>query len=123
MEEIKNGAIRIADEVIADIALKAATEVEGVAGVRQRILDNAKNLVSSRNTVVKGVTLVPSDAGLELTVQITVLFGAKIQSVCANVQQEVAQAVTDMTGIEVRNVNVAVVGVVLAKQGCKKIVK
>ncbi len=123
MEENKNGAIRIADEVIADIALKAAAEVDGVAGVRQRALDGARILVSSRNNVVKGVTLTPTDVGLELTVQISVFFGMKIQEVCAVVQQEVSDAVSDMTGIEVSAVHVSVVGVVLAKPGCKKSVK
>ncbi len=120
MEEIKNGSIRIADEVIADIAIKAAQDVEGVASVHQRLLNNAKNLMSSRVTFVKGVTLAPSESGLELTVQISVLFGTKIQDVCAVVQADVAEAVTDMTGIAVRNVNVAVVGVALNKAEAKK---
>ena len=120
MEEIKNGSIRIADEVIADIAIKAAEDVEGVAGVHQRLLNNAKNLMSSKVTFVKGVTLIPSEAGLELTVQISVLFGTKIQDVCAVVQHEVAEAVSDMTGIPVRNINVAVVGVAQTKSCVKK---
>ena len=123
MEENKNGSIRISDEVIADIAIKAAKDVEGVASVHQRILDSAKRLVSSRADVVNGITLVPTEAGLDLTVQISVLFGVKIQDVCAAVQQEVADAVTDMTGITVRSVNVSVAGVVVAKPACKKSAK
>ena len=111
MEEVKNGSIRIADEVIADIAIKAAQDVEGVANVHQRLLNNAKSLMSSRITFVKGVTLVPSENGLELTVQISVLFGSKIQDVCAVVQQEVAGAVSDMTGIEVKEVDIRIASV------------
>ncbi|MBO5248110.1 MAG: Asp23/Gls24 family envelope stress response protein [Clostridia bacterium] len=123
MEEIKNGSIRISDEVIADIAIKAARDVEGVASVHQRLLENAKSLMSSRVTFVKGVTLAPSEAGLEITVQISVLFGVKVQEVCAVVQREVADAVADMTGISVRCVNVAVVGVALPKAAAKKSTK
>ncbi|MBQ1217496.1 MAG: Asp23/Gls24 family envelope stress response protein [Clostridia bacterium] len=123
MEEVKNGSIRIADEVIADIAIKAAQDVEGVANVHQRLLNNAKSLMSSRVTFVKGVTLVPSENGLELTVQISVLFGTKIQEVCAAVQQDVAGAVSDMTGIEVKSVNVVVVGVAVSKPVVKKSTK
>ncbi len=123
MEECRNGSIRISDEVIADIAIKAAQDVEGVASVHQRLLNNAKNLMSSRVTFVKGVTLAPSEDGLELTVQISVLFGTKVQEVCSVVQREVADAVADMTGIKVRGVNVAVVGVALAKAAAKKTVK
>ncbi len=124
MEEMKNGSIRIADEVIADIAIKAAQDVDGVAGIHQRrMLNNAKNLMAARGTFVKGVTLAPTEEGLDLTVQISVLFGSKVQKVCAAVQQEVADAVADMTGMDVRCVNVAVVGVVAAKPNCKKISK
>ena len=123
MEEIKNGSIRISDEVIADIAIKATQDVEGVANVHQRLLENAKSLVSSQVTFVKGVTIAPSENGLELTVQISVLFGVKVQDVCVNVQREVAQAVSDMTGISVRSVNVTVVGVALPKTAPKKSTK
>ena len=123
MEEINNGSIRIADEVIADIAIKAAQDVDGVASVHQRILNNAKNIMSSRVTFAKGVTLAPSELGLELTVQISVLFGSKVQAVCSAVQKEVAEAVADMTGINVRSVNVSVVGVVQPKPNCKKAAK
>lgn len=123
MEENKNGTIRISDEVIADIAIKAAQDVEGVANVQQRLLENAKNIMSSRVTFVKGVLLAPSEEGLELTVQISVLFGTKIQDVCAVVQREVKEAVADMTGITVRAVNVSVVSVALPKAPAKKTTK
>lgn len=120
MEEIKNGSIRISDEVIADIAIHAAKEVEGVATVHQRTFENAKSLVSSRTPMVKGVTLVPSENGLDITIRISVLFGCKVPDVCAAVQQEVADAVADMTGIEVNNVNVSVVGLAVAKASAAK---
>ena len=120
MEEINCGTIRIADEVLADIAIKAALEVDGVVAVRQRMFDGAKNLVSGKVTVTKGVILSPSDAGLDVTVPIAVRFGCKIQNICALVQQEVSEAIADMTGIQVRQVNVAVVGIVAVKRNCKK---
>lgn len=123
MEENKNGTIRISDEVIADIAIKAAQDVEGVANVQQRLLENAKNIMSSRVTFVKGVLLAPSEEGLELTVQISVLFGTKVQDICAAVQREVKEAVTDMTGITVSAVNVSVVSVALPKAPAKKSTK
>lgn len=115
MELNNNGAIRISDEVIADIAIKASLEVSGVVGVRQGVFDGARNLVSGNVTIAKGVTLAPAENGIDITVQIAVRFGCKIQEVCAAVQQEVAEAVTDMTGIAVRRVNVAVVGIVATR--------
>ena len=123
MEEIKNSAIRIADDVIADIAIKTAQEIDGVSIVHPRLMNSIKNLVPSRANVVKGVVLTPTEAGLDITVQVSVLFGVKVQPVCSAVQQEVADAITDMTGIVVRSVNVCVVGVVVPKANCKKISK
>ena len=116
MENFENNGIRISDEVIADIAIKAALDVKGVVGVRQRIFDSAKNLVSGKVSTVKGVTLAPTDLGLDITVQIAVRFGLKIQDVCAVVQREVADSITDMTGITVHNVNVSVVGIVVPRK-------
>ena len=70
--------------------------------------------------MVKGVTLVPSENGLDITVRISVLFGCKVPDVCAAVQREVADAVSDMTGIEVNNVNNSVVGLAVAKAPAAK---
>ena len=120
MELNNNGTIRISDEVIADIAIKSTLEVNGVVGVRQGVLDGAKNLVSGKVTIAKGVTLAPSEAGLDITVQIAVRYGCRIQDICSAVQQEVADAVSDMTGITVHHVNVVVVGIVASRVKCKK---
>lgn len=120
MTELNNGSIRISDEVIADIAIKAALDVEGVASVHSRVLESARSLISGRFTGVKGVALVPSDDGMNITIQISVLFGNKIPAVCTNVQREVADSVSDMTGITVCGVNVCVISVTLPKSKSKK---
>lgn len=114
-ENIRNGSICISNEVIADIAIKAAREVEGVSNVYQRILDGAKTYMSSKVSMVKGIAVVPVEGGIDLTVQISVLFGFKIPEVCAAVQKTVEEAVTDMTGIPVQHVNVSVIGVAVDK--------
>ena len=116
MDNCENGAIRISDDVIADIAIKAVLDVRGVVGVRQRMFDGAKNLVSGKVTISKGVTLSPTEFGLDITIQVAVRYGFKLRDVCAAVQREVSDAVADMTGMEVRRVNVAVVGIVVPKR-------
>jgi len=121
MELNNNSAIRISDEVLADIAVKAALEVNGVAGVRQHLFSGARSLVNGKATNVSGVLLSASEKGMVVTVQIAVRFGVKIQDVCAQVQQAVAEAVSDMTGMEVASVNVVVVSVVATRRAdCKK---
>lgn len=117
-----SGAIRISDEVLADIATKAALEVDGIVGVRQRLFRSARSLVSGKSTTVSGVMLTTAESGLVVTLQVAVRFGIKIQDVSAKVQQAVAEAVEDMTGMTVRSVNVVVVSVVATRRAdCKKI--
>ena len=111
----KHGSIRVSDEVVADIAVKSTREVDGVAGVNSSLLDNAFRFVSSKGKSVRGVNIVVVDGALELTIPVTVRFGCRIQDVCVAVQSAVAEAVTDMTGFEVRSVNVAVVGIAAEK--------
>jgi uncharacterized alkaline shock family protein YloU len=117
-----SGAIRISDEVLADIAIKAALEVDGIVGVRQRLIRGARSLVNGKSTTVSGIMLTNLESGLVVTLQVAVRFGIKIQDVSAKVQQAVAEAVADMTGMTVRSVNVVVVNVVATRRAdCKKI--
>lgn len=120
MENTNNhGFIRISDAVIADIAIRAAKDVEGVVSVNQGVWDSARNLISSNGKLIRGVHVVAADGALELTVQIAVRFGCKIPDVSAQVQESVTEAVADMTGFSIRAVNVSVVGVLPERESGK----
>lgn len=121
MEENNSGVIRISDEVVADIAIRAALDVEGVSSVHQRFTFG-KSVSEARPNVVKGVAFsVAEDGGLELSLQISVLFGKKVPEVCALVQEEVIDAVTSMTGMTVCAVNVVVVSVAVPRPTKKSV--
>ena len=116
MEEKNVGSIKISEEVIAEIAIKAASEVDGVARVSQRMLDNAKKLITNYKTpLVKGIQIITGPEGLLLTLQIHVYAGRPIPRVAEEVQRCVADAVSSMTGISVSGVNISVVGVMPEK--------
>ena len=53
--------------------------------------------------------------GLELTLQAALQQGYKIQDVAKKIQQNVSDAVQNMTGLTVKTVNVIVVGLVESK--------
>ena len=109
-----HGSIRVSDEVIAGIAVKAAKEVDGVLSVAPRRLNNAVRFVTAKERLVHGVGMVVNDGKLELTVHVVIRFGCRIPDVCVAVQEAVLEAVSDMTGFSVGAVHVAVVGVAQA---------
>jgi uncharacterized alkaline shock family protein YloU len=115
MNENNCGSIKISEEVIASIAITAALEIDGTAKVHQKLLTSAKNIVGSIKATQKGVSLVTTDNGLDVTVQISVKNGYKIPDVAVAVQENVKEALMNMTGINVYRVNVIVSNVVEQK--------
>ncbi len=115
MEEQNNGSIKISEEVIATIAINAALEIDGVASVMQKVLPSTKSVVGNIKNIRKGVGLLRTEEGLELTIQIVVKNGYKIPDVSVAVQSNVKDTVANMTGINVIKTNVIVAGVVEKK--------
>ncbi|MBQ6053364.1 MAG: Asp23/Gls24 family envelope stress response protein [Clostridia bacterium] len=115
MEEQNNGSIKISEEVIATIAINAALEVDGVSSVMQKVLPSTKSVVGNIKNVRKGVAILRTEEGLELTIQIVVKNGYKIPDVSVAVQTNVKDTVANMTGINVIKTNVIVAGVVEKK--------
>lgn len=111
MEEKRNGTIKISEEVIANIAITAATEIDGVEKVNQKISTTAKSLGAHLKHVVKGVNILNGEGGMEITLQVVVKHGCNIPDVAQKVQKNVSEALSSMTGISVKHVNVIVAGV------------
>ena len=93
--------IQIANEVVSAIACTAILEVEGVASVGKH----------SRKK--KGVTLHRENGNVQITADIVVKSGSKIQNVACEVQHKVKNAVETMTGFTASEVNVHVSGLVV----------
>ena len=115
MDEQNNGSIKISEDVIATIAANAALEIDGVASVPQKLLPSAKNVVGNIKNVRRGIGIIRSEDGLELTVQIVVKNGYKIPDVSIAVQTNVKDTVANMTGINVLKTNIIVAGVIEEK--------
>ena len=101
------GQVQIAGDVIAVIAKTAVLEVEGVAGMAGYFTGRL-----GRKKPSKGVTLQVKDGDVNITVEIVVKSGAKIQDVAKDVQQKVKNAIETMTGFTANQVNVLVSGLV-----------
>ena len=101
-----SGTLQISHEVIATIASVAAQEIEGVSGLAQHAPGIRRNPL--KNNFTKPVDVVITNGMTEIDIGVTLKHGAKINEVCANVQNAVKDNVQTMTGMAVGKVNVFV---------------
>lgn len=114
-EKLDMGTVTFANDVIAIIAGLAASEVEGVAAMSGGIYDGVASALGRKN-LTKGVKV---EVGNEqVAVDLTMIFnyGVEIPTVAKNVQENVKKAVENMTGLEVVEVNISVIGVRFEKE-------
>ncbi|MBF6326916.1 Asp23/Gls24 family envelope stress response protein [Nocardia transvalensis] len=109
----------VADAVIAGVAARAAAAVPGVLRLEPGVLGLVGHLARSGRQLWTGQESAPSPgvrvrrAGgwLNIQVDLAMSAGARIGEVGQAVQQRVARAVTEQTGVEVDAVAVAVLDI------------
>lgn len=106
------GKITFANEVLSTIAGIAACDIEGVAGMCGGFKDGIAELLGKKN-LAKGVKVAVEENSVTIDVAIIVDYGAKLPTVCENIQQSVIKAIENMTGLTVNAVNVEVEGLKL----------
>jgi uncharacterized alkaline shock family protein YloU len=109
------GNIRIANEVIEIIAGLAATEVRGVAGMSGGVAGGIAELLGRKN-LSKGVKVEVGQKQCAVDLTIVAEYGVRIPEVCGEIQDNVKRAIESMTGLEVVEVNVHVLGVTFRKE-------
>lgn len=112
-EEVKFGTIKIANDVIAEVASMAATEVDGVSAMYENVGNNLLTKVGVKNSK-KGVRVAIEGNDISLDLAIVVDAGYNIPSVSAKVQEKVKNAVENMTGLNATSINIRVAGVTQA---------
>lgn len=111
--------IRIADEVIATIAGIAATEVKNVTSMSGGIADGIAGILGKKN-LGKGVKVEVGEKEVIVELSIIVEYGCKIHVVAKEIQDRVREAVEDMTGLNVVEINIHVLGVNIEKESKKE---
>ena len=106
------GSIRIADEVVSIIAGLAATEVPGVAGMSAGLVGGIADMLGRKN-LAKGVKVEVGEKEAAVNLYIIAEYGVNIREVATNIQEKVREAIENMTGLKVVEVNVNVQGVEL----------
>ena len=104
--------VKIAGDVIATIAGLAATEVEGIASMQGNLTNELVGRLGMKN-LTKGVTIHFEEDGASVHVALAVVmkYGYSIPKTCKAVQDRVKNAIENMAGLKVLNVNIKIVGV------------
>ncbi|MDO5382601.1 MAG: Asp23/Gls24 family envelope stress response protein [Eubacteriales bacterium] len=109
-ESVNIGEVRVADEVVAIIAGLAATEVEGVESMAGNITNELVSKLGMKN-LSKGVKVNVAETEVSVFLSLNIKYGYEIPKVSQAVQERVKNAIENMTGLEVSEVNVKICGV------------
>ncbi|WP_010284565.1 Asp23/Gls24 family envelope stress response protein [Bacillus timonensis] len=108
------GKVEIAPEVIEVIAGIASSEVEGVE-MRGNFASGVVEKLGKKNHG-KGVKVELTETGIVVDVFCVMNFGVSIPNVARQIQDNVRQALLNMTALEADEVNIHVVGVLFESQ-------
>lgn len=104
------GKVEIAPEVIEVIVGIASSEVEGVASMRGNF---ATGVVEKLGKKIhgKGVKVELTEEGIVIEVYTNMKFGISIPDVAKQLQENIRQTLLNMTALEVKEINIHVVGI------------
>jgi uncharacterized alkaline shock family protein YloU len=105
-----HGKVEIAPEVIEVIAGIAASEVEGVAGMRGNFAAGVVERLGKKNHG-KGVKVELAETGIKVDVYCLMKFGVSIPTVAGKIQDNIRQALLNMTALDAEEVNIHIVGI------------
>ena len=106
----KSGEVHVAGEGVAIIAGLAATEVEGVSSMAGNITNELVSKLGMKN-LSKGVKISIVESNVEVDIALNIAYGYSIPEVSGKVQERVKNAIENMTGLEVTEINIRIASV------------
>lgn len=103
----EKGIIKIADDVIAVIAMQVAVDTDGIAQMSSNIVSKLGQKMGGK-TNKQGVTVMLIDQEVHIALKVIIEYGVQIRHTCQQVQQRVKEAVQVMTGLDVSNIDICV---------------
>ncbi len=109
----KYGRITIEDEAVAMVAAKATRECCGVADLVSRRLMDSILLLFKKEPIAKGVKVITDENSIFIDVYVLVFEGVSVEAVISSIKNSITYHVENFSGMNVKEVNVHVVGMVL----------
>lgn len=116
-KESQSKTVKIPDDVIAICAVNAIQRTPGVADLSSGFSDTISKNILGRDPLYKGVKVAQTEDGAVLDVYLLVEYGVNIPEVAWEIQENVKMAVTDITDIPVKAVNIHIQGVKAVDEG------
>ena len=102
--------MNISEEVLSAIAGAAALDVEGVSALGSGLGSDVAAMVN-RKVLSKGVRVAVEEDKVNVDITLMVKYGHVVPDVARAVQESIASAVENTSGLQVAGVNVTVAGV------------
>lgn len=99
------GNIKIADDVVKTITAKATLDVPGVYKLSGGVADEVSKMLGKKRPT-NGVKVEVGERECSVEVYVIVEYGYLISEVAQNIQQNVLNTITTMTGLKVVEINV-----------------
>ena len=110
----ENGNVMISENVIATIVASALAEVEGVGSLGTRPGIGILDFDTKKHWGKSLKILIAEDNTMTIECGIMIKYGYSVVDVAAAVQSAVAVAIENVTGVQVKAVNVNICGIVRA---------
>lgn len=105
------GEVKIADDVVTAIAAIAAGEVEGVSSMAGNLGDIFRSSMGISSGQSNGVRVDVAGNMVRVDLTIVIRYGHNVMETSREVQDKVKNAIENMTGLNVTDVNIRVTGV------------
>lgn len=106
------GDVKISEDVLATISILAAESVEGVVKLQTSLKSSVTDILGVKNAS-RGVKVSVGEKEAVVDLFITVEYGRNIVEVATVVQEKVKEAIENMTGLKVVEINVHVSGIAI----------
>ncbi|MDP3790064.1 MAG: Asp23/Gls24 family envelope stress response protein [Candidatus Omnitrophota bacterium] len=114
-ENVNLGDIRVDNEVIRNISIKAATEIQGVHELQRGRIRDVWGTLTGKTPAMGAKLEFRNNTDLKIKLNLLVEYGVNITDAAGAVQENVKKAVEYMTGLNVVNVTVNIVGMHIRK--------
>ena len=104
--ENNDGCISISHKVIADLVGHAVSDCYGVAGMSYRNKTQGLVMLLNKKSYNRGVKVTAHKDGLIIDLHIVVTMGVNIKAISQSVVDRVSYTVQDITGMNIKEVNV-----------------
>lgn len=115
-KEEKPIPIKISDDVIAICAANATLKTVGVADLSSGFSDTLSKNLLGRDPMYTGIKVDQKEEGITIDVYVLVDYGTKIPEVAWDIQENVKNAINEMTECSVKSVHIHIQGVVAAEE-------